>query len=449
MKAAKLLGLGLSAFMTSHAFAHQLPDNQVDSFERLTNQVVSLQQQNLVPKIDVNFIVQKTNERVVSVAHANTDLLEQHCTVNIEVNNKIDTGFLGTKINHEELKGIVSPSNLHQSQLNNDFITYHEMGHCRLAEIKEPFKSDNKNAQYILNKYFQHGAVSISNSNSEKYNNSLYDNLQENFADTFGFVQLVHKHGADKDLLALMQKIQIERSDLSNTLNKDYLIAHNTEFSLKEALKEDNINKIINAKSQQELEDIALKIANKGMWEAIKTYGDVDSVNNQFTLQDGALLFFKDIALKNIHEKNGTLKEKNIHVDLENNELYQIGQTTFNELNTKFDLKSLTSEQELNDFLKKNESKISEVVGNHLFEQIDLDSKKGIDVFDTVENHMKTVNVMEKQTLDQLKSSGVEKIKNAENIADNLSMKSVLNNMKSIRQASLNNNSTVHIKYNQ
>ncbi len=441
MNCQKLLILGLTAIIRTNAFAHN-PAEQ--SINRLAEQVQTLQQKNIVPKIEVNFIIKPEVTR--SIAHAKNSFHEENCTVNIELNSDMETGYIGTKENREALKDITNPSNLKQQQLRTEFITYHEMAHCRLVEIKNPYKSEDKNAENILNQYYQHGLPSLYSSDSKKFDNSLYDNLQENFADTFSFIQLIKKYGGDTDLLVLIQKIQIERSDLSNTLNKDSLIAHNTEFSIKELLKEENIKQILSIDNEQELENIALNIANKGMWQAIKTHGELDRVSNQFTLVDGATRFFSIIALKNI---NGSIvNEKNINLDFKDNALFQIGEITYNELNVKFNLKNLKNEAELNSFIEKNHVEIEEVVTNHFYDKIGIESKKGINVFDAVEKHMLTVQLMEKQTVEQLKINGAEAIKNAENLASKLSTNSVLKNVSSFRQSHLHNK-TVHIKYSQ
>jgi len=286
MNCKKFLVLGLAAIISTNAFAH---NPAAQSINELTEKVYTLQQHNIIPTVNVNYIVKSIEEinknRVEEVANLNiaTEIVRLiHVTPDMKISHS------GTVENRNVLKEVTGASNEKQENLRTEYITYHETSHCKLYEVKNPFKAEDKDAEYMLNKYFQYSRPSYGSKHGDS---RLYYILQENFADTSAFIQLIKAHGADKDVLSTMQKIQVERSDAANAYNKNGLIAHNTEFSLKEVLKEENIKKILATNDPEVLLEMALKISNDGMWKSIKTHnnsqykdaGQVINTDRQFS----------------------------------------------------------------------------------------------------------------------------------------------------------------------
>jgi uncharacterized OsmC-like protein len=452
MNCQKLLVLGLAAIISTNAFAQATPTEQ--SIEILTKQVQILQERNIIPKINVNYIVKPAEEinktRVEAIA--NLDIVEHNCTVNINVTPDMKIGHSGSNENREALKEVTGPSNEKQEQLRTSYITYHETSHCKLYEVKNPFRAADKDAENALNNYFQ---LSQTSYDSKHGDIGIFFMLQENFADTFAYMQMIKDHGVGKDVLSTLQKIQVERSDAANEHNKNGLIAHNTEFSLKEVLKEENIKKIMATESQEELQELALKIANNGMWKSIKTHNTskyASQITNMESLIGGAGFLLNEVLLKDLPSDTplNESSQKNVNLHLEDNALYQVAKETKSEINKKFDLSSIKTRASMSEFYTKNYEEISGIIQEKLSIQMDADYPSGNGPFDVIEKHYKSVEAGAKQSLPELKANGAEAIKAAEDLAAKLSVNSVLKNMASIRQASLNSpNKTVHVKYGQ
>lgn len=440
----------MTAIISTNAFAHGSHAEQ--SINRLTEQVHVLQQKNIIPKVDVNYIIKPTEEinkqRVEAVANLN--IVSHNCTVDIHVSPEMKVSHSGSNHNREFLKDVTGSSNENQENLRTSYLTYHETSHCKLYEVKNPFKAADKDAEYMLNKYFQYSSSSYGSKNGDI---GLYYMLQENFADTFAFIQLIKNHGVNKDVLSTMQKIQVERSDAANEYNKNGLIAHNTEFALKEIIKEENIKKIISTNNQEELQEIALKIANDGMWKSIKTHSNMkssDQIINVESLINGSSFLLQEFLYKDLGVDNPLSSEKNVNLQLEDNVLYQVAKDSQLKLEEKFNLSSIKSIAEMKDFYNNNYEEIGHILQEELAIKMDVDFKNGKDPFIVIENYFKNVEAGNKQSLPELKSKGAEAIQTAENLASKLSTDSVLKNISSFRQSHTNiPNKTVHIKYGQ
>jgi uncharacterized OsmC-like protein len=441
MKYEKILVLGLAAVLSVNALA--FGQQAETTYNQLAQQVHTLQQKEVIPKIDINYII-KSSEQINSdrvKAEALLNLSTENCTVNINVTPDMKISYSGSTENREALKEVTASSSQQEEQLRTSYITYHEASHCKMYEIKDVFKSENKNVEQILNKFFQ---FSSSSYDSPKGNAGIYYILHENFADTFAYIQMIKNHGVGKDVLTTLQKIQIERSEAANTYNKNGLIAHNTEFSLKEVLKEENIKKIMNTESQTELQELALKIANDGMWKSLKTHSESYQSINFETLENGATFLLSGLMFKLIN--NNT--EKNINLQLEDNALYQAAVETKNEISQKFDLGAIKTEDQLKDFYVKNTDLIKDILVKKLEGKLDFSLKSGIDVLETLDLHFSHVSPGEKQSLEEIKISGRESLQDIQTISSNLSINSVLKNLESIRSTSFNNQNKVHLKYN-
>lgn len=444
MKYEKLLILGLAAIISTNALA--IGNNSDQTYENLTQQVHALQYNNIIPKIDVNYII-KPNQEINKTrvqAEALLHIANENCSVHIDVTPDMKISHSGTTENREYLKEVTGSSNQLQEEIRTSYITYHETAHCKMYEIKDPFKANNKNVEQTLNQFFQFSGSSYG---SEKGDTGLYYILHENFADTFAYIQLIKNHGVGENVLSTMQKIQIERTDAANTYNKNGLIAHNTDFALKEVLKEDTIKKIMATESQEDLQEIALQIANKGMWQSLKTHGVSDQFANVESLESGAKFLLSGLLYKSIELKDGS--EKNVNLHLENNVLQTVALEVKADLSTKFDLNSIKTEEQMTDFYKKNIDVINQAIIEKVDQKLVQSLEKGIDVFSSVSDYLSTITPGSKMSLEELKISGTESVKNIEKLSYKLSMESALKNVNSIRSSSMPSVNKVHFKYTQ
>lgn len=425
----KFLLLGLTAIMTTNAFAATIHAEQ--SIEHLAQKIHNIQENKAFPNVDINYItkapdiLEKANK-----AHAKLTVAAENCTINIEVTPDFKVGFLGSTNQRNFFKEVTKDSNTTQEDLRVAFITYHEASHCKMYEIKEPFKADNPKIQKALNDFFQFS--NTSSNNQEKLDDGLYFILHENFADAFGYIQLIKNHGANADSLSLMQKIQIERTEIAHTHNEKAFIAHNTDFTLKELLKEDNINKILATNDPAQLQEIALQIANKGMWKSIRTHAEIDQVINYQSLESGALSFLTDLVEKDMG-MNQDLK-KNVNLHIKDNLLYQSALETKAELSQKFDLSKIKNSKDYEDFYAKNEEAITTILSHKLGSKLRKSLNEGTDPLVDIYSYAETIQSGEKQSLADIKNNGAIEVKKMEDFGMTVSKNSFLNKMASIRE---------------
>jgi hypothetical protein len=442
MKYSKLLVLGLAAIISTNALA--MPTQAEQTINQLNQQVQMLQQNNIIPKIDVNYIVKPAEEinknRVEAMANLN--VAEENCTVDINVTPDIKISYTGTHENREFLKEVTATSNQVQDGLRMSYITYHETAHCKLHEIKDPFRAEDKKAEAALNKFFKFSGSSYG---SEHGDIGLYYMLHENFADTFAFMQLIKHHGVGKDVMETMQKIQIERSDAANSYNKNGLIAHNTEFSLKEVLKEENIRKIMATDSQEQLQEMALKIANKGMWTSIVTHGNVSQIVNQESLENGARFLLNNVISKSSNMEHTS--EKNVNLNFEDNMLYKAALEAKDRMAKSVDFSSIKTQADMQKFQEEYNSGIESIIRGKVDKQLEESIKNGLDPLVAIEDYANTIKPEAKQSLEEIKTNGAEAVKNIDKLSEKLSKDTVLKNLNSIRQASYGSTNKVHIKY--
>lgn len=416
--------------------------NNTDNLEHIMKQVHTLQQEKALPNVPVNYIVKADKEIASTRVIASADLQGlKNCEVNIQVNSDMNISYTGTKQNRETLKEVTNAINSSQELIRTEYITYHETAHCKMYEIKDAFQHENLQVQNTLNQFFKFSSTSYI-TEAKAGNASVYYMLHENFADSFAFIQLLKSHGPTQDVLETMQKIQIERSDAANEYNKDGLIVHNTQFALKEILKEENIQKILATDNQADLQEMALNFANKGLWQSVATYtkssGGTYDVVNMESVQSG-ILFLVNHTLYS-HSDTIVHKEQNINVNLENNKLYEVSQEIISELKKDNDFSKM-NEKQIHQFLKNNQKQIEKIIQSKMDSRFDMN--KTMTIAEFVSHHIDNDASQYSSTpknIAQIKSDGIEDLKTIHNIAEKFNKNNALNKMQAMRSQHLHNN---------
>lgn len=444
----KFLVVGLTAVMSFNAIAAPALNN-INSVEKIMEQVQVLQLENAIPKVPVNYIIKAESEIKSNRLEAMANLTGlKHCEVNIEATPDMTISYTGTKINRDMLKEVTSASNSAQEYLRTEYITYHETAHCRMYEIKDVFQHHNPQVESKLNEFFKFSAKSYQTTNING-NASIYFMLHENFADSFAFIQLLKANGPTKDVLETMQKIQIERSDAANQYNKDGYIVHNTEFALKEILKEENIKKILDTNDQGELQQMALNFANKGLWQSVATYSKANTheVMNMESLNEGALFLVNHMVFAQSTTVAKT--EKNININFENNTTYEVAKEVVSELNKNNDFTKMDAQQ-VGQFLQENKEQIVETLYKKMDSRFNVGDGMSVAEFISTEiDKDATQYNTNAKHITQIKADGIEDLKTINTIADNLSKNTVLQNAKQMQKKFLDaSKNTVRIVNN-
>lgn len=446
MKYGKILALGLAALISSNALAApNLGDNP--AIHQLTEKVQMMQKAQVMPPVDVNIVLKPKAEILedVNLAFASLDIAKQSCVVEMNVSPEGVMGKLSTPEMVDKFSGLLHFENQKQEELQTEFVLIHEMSHCKLYGIASPFRSSDPIVQELMNKYYQYADNQIGL--NDKPVASPYYVLHENFADTMAAIQLLRNHGPTKDVLTTLQKIQISRSELAVSGKEEYgFDSHHSNFSLEELLTKDNIKKVLKTDNQQELIEIALNIANKGMWKSIKTHSSFEEVISAQSLEDGALSIASVLAREGITESNGN-PDSNVQLKEDNNVLFKIGKEVAKELKEQIIAKGLTSDEEIDSFFSENETQIRDSVAQKLDKEITVEYEKyGKTHYEILQEHGNIIKKESVKTLSEIKDEAIDNINKAKKLAASfnansaiqLTMGSVMKNLDKIRNTSTN-----------
>lgn len=326
---------------------------------------------------------------------AGVDLSAQNCSIRMPVDSEFSSSFLGTRANREVFKDRVSPSNDEQYFLRTAFSTYHEASHCNFYNIEKPFIASDFQVQQNMNDFFRFSGKH-QDSEGRTYS-GYYEILNENYADARGAMELIKKHGAGADVISVLEKARIERAETVATTSQFGFDAHSSMYSLEEVLKPEMVEKIKNS-SPQELQQMALEVANKGAVKVVATYGNVDQIISQESLMTGAT----SIALK-IH--GGELTEasmtpsQNVNLHHDTNKLYGIAQDTLKNLQDDASFNQIKSGEDLKSWFDKNQLTVENEAYNNTNQSLGIEFEKNNNVVGSVADYIKTSEIESKKSL--------------------------------------------------
>lgn len=354
----------------------------------------------IAPDVKVQYIVldKKLIDSGYAGGDASVDLSAQNCSIRMPVDNELASSFLGTRLHRDVFKDYVDPSNQEQAFLKTAFATYHEASHCNFYGIEKPFLADDPVVQKNMNDFFKFSGKHTDES-GQTYS-GFYEILNENYADARGAMELIKKHGDSSDVLSVLEKARIERAETVATTSQSGFDAHSSMYSLEEVLKPEMIEKIKNS-SAQELNQMALDIANKGAVKVMATYGNVDQLISQESLMTGAT----SIALK---IRGGELADasmipnQNVNLHHDTNKLYGTAQDALGNLRENKEFQALNSEEQLSNWFKKNQLTVENEAYNSTTQSLGAEFEKNNDVVGSVANYIKNSEVADKKSVKEI-----------------------------------------------
>lgn len=440
----KFLALGMAAIITANAGFAMAAGNvsieptkgvSIDQANQIISQTHQIDINHIAPNVDVRYIVVDKhlmkNAQVGGEALAN--VTEQTCSINMPVDQNFSSSYLGSQENHKFMQDVVDPANVTQAQLRTEFAVLHEASHCNLYSTERPFRADNAQVEENLNNFFKLSNTTIIGAKGEQRYDSVYHILHENYADALASMELIRKYGDTPDVLATLTKISIERHESTATFSVDGFDSHSTYFTMKEILKPETISKIMLAKSNADLPELALQIANKGTFKAINTYGDVNNIIGTDSLFSGV----STLTTKLIYaEVLGSSETSNINMYHEKNELYTIAKNTLNAIKAEHgkELSSLKTEKDVKEWISKNASLIFDESMNQVNYALGPQFDKNNDVVGSVVDYVKSTTKGEKiMSVAKIKSEGSSQLASL-NMGDK---DTVLANIETIRTGSI------------
>lgn len=441
----KFLLLGMISILSMNALAAPLV--QHDAYNRVEQHIVQLKESGVVPKnigVNFKFVSEKQITEQRLKAEALLNISQETCDVTLNVTQDMRVGFSGSTENRDFFKSITAAQNDAQEQLRTEYVTMHEASHCKLYEIKDVFQSGNSQVDNLLNQYYKFSGTSYEQ--SDNGNSSIYYMLHENFADTHAFMQMLKEHGPSQDLIKTMQQVQIERSEAAAQHNPGGMIVHNTEFALKELLKENNIAKVMSLQSNQEIQDFALQIANKGVMQTLSNNDSAQVVNTE-SLENGAMTLLGNVMRKDIL---GTTAESNISINWEGNNLLDIASAVYKDFKTTHDVSGLKTEAQFAEFYKNNSEGLKEQIIKSVDTRLSTSYSSGVNVLETINHQINTVSKTPNLNIEQIKQQGIENLKQSDTmVAKFVSKEALLIKIAKIRAASSVPTVSSTLKYNQ
>lgn len=362
--------------------------------------------EHIAPKTNINYIVIQDHlmKNAQVGASATVDILAQTCKIEMPVDTKFSSTHLGSNAYKEFLKDVVTPQNISEEQLRTEFAVIHEASHCNLYNIENPFIADDVQVQNNLNQFFK--LSSFSEKDGNRFD-GLYHTLQENYADTLATMELIRTYGDKPEIISIIQKISIERTGIAIDYSRQGFDSHSTSFSINEVLKPETISKILLASTNQDLQTMALEIANKGTFKMINTYSNVEDVTNQDSLNFGVA----SMVTKLLYSKVSTSTEKsNINLHLEKNKLYLTAQNTVNELEHTFqkDFTNFKTEKDVSNWIESHWDDILNesynATNQTLGEQYDINNP----IVESIVKYIKDSPKEIKQNIKQAKADGIK-----------------------------------------
>lgn len=203
--------------------------------------------------------------REVGVAGDQAYFNEQgQCNIDLNVSHEGEMEQLSKNI---DLLLLTKFQNETQKEMYRQFIALHEIMHCDFELIANPIHLENADAaaNFKFNdliRSFDNGAYGESISYKTLVN--------ENFADV-GSISMLHKiyDKNNPDLEYVLNVIATQREETYNGSYSDKMINHFTHFSIQEVLKSENLEKLVDIKTNQDFMDFAIKIANEGAMKSV------------------------------------------------------------------------------------------------------------------------------------------------------------------------------------
>lgn len=225
-------------------------------------------QNNLLPKnihIVVKPLIMHMHER--DQDYLSNGLADGSCQIDISLTPEGFVSYLGSLENKSNYFDTVRPQNKVESEVMRKFMVLHEGSHCLFSTFSYPILiNDNEVLEKNMNFLFKLGAASYSSENKLIKNNSLYQLLNENFADSFAAINLIKQYGKNSDVINMLHRIATQRYEQALVIEtKMSLLAHDTHFALNEILQLETIDKIMNMEDYNLLKILALEIANRSV----------------------------------------------------------------------------------------------------------------------------------------------------------------------------------------
>lgn len=290
------------------------------------------------------------------------------CEIIISLNSEGYVDYAGSMENRLEFHHITIPQNQQEAEIMRQIMVLHEASHCEFSNFQEPLLVKGMpQLQKNLNYLYKNSSFSqskFSHNEQEQKNSSIYQLLNENFADTYAAIQIIKLHGAKPQVLNMLLRFKVQRHEQSLLFSRSYgLESHDSHFALEEILEPDNIQKILNTDDAQELKIIALEIANNSIGKVLVNHSFEQAINKKSIIR-GIVetidrIKFQEFVIAN--NQFNRITNYQFHINENNSFIFKVAKAIKSDINLSMyeDQKSLSDKYKFVDYNLANMSGFS------------------------------------------------------------------------------------------
>lgn len=208
------------------------------------------------------------------------------CEIIISLDPEGYADYAGSMDKRPDFHHITIPQNKQEAEIMRKIMVLHEASHCEFSNFEEPILVKGMpKLQKSFNYLYRNSSFSLSNfshTGSEQRNSSIYQLLNENFADSYAAIQIIKLYGAKPEVLNMLLRFKVQRHEQSLLFSRTVgLESHDSHFALEEILLPETIQKILTINNANELKLLALEIANNSIGNVLVNHNFEQAVNKR------------------------------------------------------------------------------------------------------------------------------------------------------------------------
>lgn len=218
-------------------------------------------------------------------------------------------------------------------------------------------------------------------------------------------MELIRKHGNTPDVLSILSKSATERHETASSRSKNEFDSHGANYTLEEVIKPEMISLVMLANTNKDLQELALKVANKGTFKVINTYGDVEKIIGPDSLNSGvATMTIRQIYGKILQNQ----EPQNINMYHNTNELYAIATATTTKLFSSFkeDFSKIKTEKDVKEWINFHASDVLTEANSQVIGALKNNTNTNQNIYDNIIDYIKSTPKGDKLTIAQIKQKG-------------------------------------------
>lgn len=319
----KFAVLGITAVVAGMAFMQgpQAVDNSIESLKAPTSITAQVDYETVLKErmeaaleysqkvgnryegqgVEIAYEIRYATDSLKAGGGADFGAVDNFCLVTMDLNKNTNSIDGLTESQFKNDMSAVTDYSASEKVLLNEFMIEHEAAHCGFVYIDAPFQvKGNPELSAALNKTFADTSLrgSFETELTDSFDgkvthHGLADALNESYADAVAAIMMLKEHNNSPEIQKFLGKVSAERAittAISSRVGDDLVNAYDMDGAIKNVLKDDVLQKIANTNDAQELNSIALDIANANLLNSLakKTDTQLDTALGAWTVEKSA-----------------------------------------------------------------------------------------------------------------------------------------------------------------